>query len=180
MKPTIPALALALALISGPVPAQMSHDQHMAQMASQMGITEPGQAAFAAIAEIVARLESDPETDWSKVNIAALRAHLVDMDRVTLWSQVETENTATGARFTVTGTGDTVGSIRRMSHAHAGMMEGDWHYTVKDIENGAEIAVTVPEADLAKLRGLGFFGIMASGMHHQMHHWMLATGVNPH
>ena len=30
---------------------------------------EPGQAAFAAIQEIVALLDADPSTDWSKVNI---------------------------------------------------------------------------------------------------------------
>ena len=173
-------LLLALVLGTGPAAAQMSHDQHMSHMAAQLGLTEPGQSAFGAIAEIVARLKSDPATDWSRVDIPALRAHLIDMDRVTLWSNAETETTATGATFTVIGTGDTVGSIRRMAHAHAGMMEGDWHYTVTDIDAGASVTVAVPEADRPKLRGLGFFGIMASGMHHQMHHWMLATGVNPH
>ncbi len=41
---------------------------------------EPGQGAFATIAEIVALLTSDPKTDWSKVDIAGLREHLIDMD----------------------------------------------------------------------------------------------------
>jgi hypothetical protein len=29
-------------------------------------------------------LEADPKTDWSKVNISALREHLIDMDEVTM------------------------------------------------------------------------------------------------
>ena len=27
---------------------------------------------------------------------------------------------------------------------------------------------------------LGFFGVLTLGMHHQMHHLMLARGMNPH
>src|SRR5438270_319404 len=41
--------------------------------------TEPGQSAFAAIQEIVQILEGDSRTDWTKVNIEALRQHLIDM-----------------------------------------------------------------------------------------------------
>ena len=46
--------------------------------------TMPGQDAFGTIQEIVQMLEADPATDWSKVNIAALREHLIDMNEVTL------------------------------------------------------------------------------------------------
>ena len=42
-------------------------------------VTMPGQDAFGAIQEIVQILQSDPKTDWSKVNIDALRQHLIDM-----------------------------------------------------------------------------------------------------
>ena len=38
--------------------------------------TRGGQDAFAAIQEIVEILAADPKTDWSKVNIDALRQHL--------------------------------------------------------------------------------------------------------
>ena len=44
----------------------------------------PGQDAFGTIQEIVQILQSDPKTDWSKVNIDALRQHLIDMNEVTL------------------------------------------------------------------------------------------------
>jgi hypothetical protein len=56
--------------------------QHDMMHASQP--TMPGQDAFGAIQEIVRILEADAKTDWSKVNIAALRAHLIDMNEVTL------------------------------------------------------------------------------------------------
>ena len=46
--------------------------------------TMPGQDAFGAIQEVVQILDADPTTDWSKVNISALREHLIDMNEVTL------------------------------------------------------------------------------------------------
>jgi len=45
---------------------------------------EPGQDAFGTIQEIVQILEADPKTDWSKVNLEALRQHVIDMNEVTL------------------------------------------------------------------------------------------------
>src|SRR5579863_3168646 len=44
----------------------------------------PGQSAFGAIQEIVEILDADPKTDWSKVDLEALRQHLIDMNEVTL------------------------------------------------------------------------------------------------
>jgi hypothetical protein len=31
-----------------------------------------------------------------------------------------------------------------------------------------------------KLRGLGLFGVLTVGMHHQEHHLMIARGDSPH
>jgi hypothetical protein len=43
------------------------------------------------------------------------------------------------------------------------------------------IAVTTDQLqDVDKLRGLGYIGIMAYGSHHQLHHWAVALGENPH
>ena len=47
-------------------------------------LTEPGNDAFAAIQEAVDELMSNPNTDWRRVNLEALRQHLVDMDNFTL------------------------------------------------------------------------------------------------
>ena len=163
----------------------MSHAVHGAAMetAREAMPSEAGQSAFAAIQEIVAMLDADPRTDWSKVDIEALRRHLVDMSNVTLKAHAETERIAGGARFAVTGKGAVVGSIRRMVAAHAATMNGHggWTYAVAEITDGAALTVTVGDpADVAKVRALGFIGVMAHGAHHQMHHWMIATGRSPH
>lgn len=144
--------------------------------------TEPGQGAFAAIQEIVSILQADPATDWSKVDITALRNHLVDMDNVTLQARAEGVPVDGGMRFTVTGEGAVRDSIRRMVAAHARTMDGykGWHYAAVDVPGGAALTVQVPPPDRAKLRGLGFFGVMAYGMHHQRHHLMIASGMSPH
>ncbi len=141
-------------------------------------LSEPGQSAFAAIAEVVAVLEADPDTDWSTVDIDALRDHLRDMDVVTIDSHAVGTPIEGGMRFVVTGAPDVAPSIQRMVLAHARVMNGTdgWTYTARKTENGAVLNVTVPAADMPRLKALGFYGILASGMHHQPHHWMMATG----
>src|SRR5690348_4894459 len=49
---------------------------------------QPGQAAFGAAQEIVRMLLADPGTDWSKVNVDALRQHLIDMNEVVMRAKV--------------------------------------------------------------------------------------------
>lgn len=175
-------LLLAALLLPGLATAQTmpGHLHGMAPMA-----TQPGQGAFAAIQEIVALLEADPQTDWSKVNIEALRQHLIDMDNVTLHAAVQATPAEGGMLFTVSGTGDTRDSIRRMVTAHAetmngATMHGAWRFTATPTETGATLLVQTPPEDAARLRALGFIGVMTRGMHHQMHHLMLARGGNPH
>jgi hypothetical protein len=140
--------------------------------------TQPGQGAFAAIQEIVGILEGDPKTDWSKVNIDALRQHLIDMNNVTLAADVKTDAIENGLRFTVTGAGPIASSIRRMVTAHANTMNGvgSWTFQAAEFENGATLTVLVPPKDVRKLRGLGFVGVMTHGLHHQHHHLMIARG----
>ena len=144
--------------------------------------TQPGQDAFAAIQEIVQILEADPRTDWSKVDIDALRRHLVDMSNVTLAAQVKTEPLDGGIRYIVTGAGPVVGSVQRMITAHAATMNGytGWQFGSTNVEGGAALEVRVPESDAAKLKALGFIGVMTRGMHHQEHHLMIARGEHPH
>ena len=62
----------------------------------------PGQEAFGTIQEIVRMLEADPATDWSKVNIGALREHLIDMDEVTLRAQASERALENGVEIEVT------------------------------------------------------------------------------
>ncbi len=169
------ALLLPTLAVAQSIPAH--HGGMMSAMPSQ-----PGQGAFAAIQEIVALLEADPKTDWSKVNIEALRQHLIDMDNVTLDAEVQAAPAEGGMLFTVSGTGATRGSIQRMLIDHAATMTGTdgWRFAATATETGATLLVKTPPEDAAKLRALGLIGLLTRGQHHQMHHLMIARGETAH
>ena len=145
--------------------------------------TEPGQGAFAAIAEIVALLEADPDADWSKLDVAALREHLVDMNELILNAVARQEPIPGGLRITVTGEGRTLRAIRNMVPAHGAELAkiGGWQVEAAAQGEGARLTVTSTDpGQQARIRGLGFFGLMATGAHHQAHHWAIATGQPVH
>ncbi len=156
----------------------------MAQHAHTSGSpSETGQSQFAAIAEIVTLLRDDPITDWAQVDIKALRDHLVDMDNVTTRASVERTVDEPSVTFIVTGDDVVAASIRRMVLAHSPMLQGtsDWTVTAAEIEGGASMLVQVgSDEELSQVLGLGFFGLMAIGAHHQQHHLMIAKGRSPH
>jgi len=160
----------------------MTNHQEIASPMGSLTPTQPGQATFAAIQEIVQVLEADPHTDWSKVNIEALRQHLIDMNNVTLEASVKSEPVESGVRFTVTGYGAVRTSIKRMVNAHVATMVGveGWKFTATNVDDGVILTVIVPTANVAKIRALGFIGMMTLGMHHQQHHLMIARGEHPH
>ena len=194
----IAATAYAFAQMSsgGPMGMHGQQGDMMSQMHSQMmqgqggmhggmhgqqsAVTPivPGQDAFGAIQEIVQILQSDPKTDWSKVNIDVLRQHLIDMDEVTLHAAATTRVFDTGIEFTVTGEGRTVEAIKRMVPAHVNeLREIGWNAKTDEIPNGVKLTVTANEMQpLTKLKALGFMGIMVQGGHHQPHHLMMAMG----
>lgn len=156
----------------------------MAQHAHTSGSpSETGQSQFAAIAEIVTLLRDDPNTDWEQVDIKALRDHLVDMDNVTTRASVERAVDGTGVTFIVTGDDVVVASIRRMVLAHSTTLQGisDWTVTAGEMEGGASMLVLVgSDKDLNQILGLGFFGLMTIGAHHQRHHLLIAKGNSLH
>ncbi|MBU2994351.1 hypothetical protein Q4555_06750 [Octadecabacter sp. 1_MG-2023] len=156
----------------------------MAQHAHTSGSpSETGQSQFAAIAEIVTLLRDDPETNWAQVDIKALRDHLVDMDNVTTKASIERAVNGLSVSFLITGDDDVAASIRRMVLAHSPMLQGssDWTVTAGEIDNGASMLVQVgSDEDLNQVLGLGFFGLMTIGAHHQQHHLMIAMGRSPH
>lgn len=144
--------------------------------------TSPGQDAFGAIQEIVQILEADPTTDWSKVNITALREHLIDMNEVTLHAAVTEKATDTGIEFAVTGDGRTRDAIKRMVPAHVHELAAlGWNAKTTELPNGVTLSVAANDkTPLAKLKALGFIGIMVQGGHHQPHHLMMAKGQLAH
>lgn len=144
--------------------------------------TSPGQDAFGAIQEIVQILDADPSTDWSKINIGALREHLIDMNEVTLRAAASERMTETGIEIAVTGEGRTRDAIKRMVPAHARELAAHgWNATTTERPDGVTLTVAASDkASLVKLKALGFIGIMAQGGHHQPHHLMMAKGGFAH
>ena len=166
----------------GPMGAMPMHHNPAGDMMGQQP-RAPGQAAFGAIQEIVNLLQADPKTDWSKVDIDALRQHLIDMDEVTLRAVVRKEPIDNGLRMTVTGTGRTLEAIQRMIPDHAREIDGTNGWTVRAAPNADSVVLTVTAANAAeavKIRALGFMGIMAQGGHHQRHHLAMAKGEMAH
>ena len=142
----------------------------------------PGQEAFGTIQEIVRILEADPNTDWSKVNIGAVREHLIDMDDVTMRARAIERTLDNGIEITVTGEGRTVGAIKRMVPAHAHELAAlGWGASTQELSNGVKLVVTASDPrEVVKLKALGFMGIMVQGAHHQPHHLMMAKGAFAH
>ncbi|MCF6445194.1 hypothetical protein [Nereida sp. MMG025] len=173
MKPIL--VTVSLILVATSAIAQHSHQS--------TAPAETGQAQFAAIAEIVTMLRHDPDTDWSSVDIAALRDHLVDMDNVTSMASVEVIEDGSTVTFIVTGEAEVAGSIQRMVLAHSPMLaqSAGWSVSATPEDDGASMTVQVQsEQELDQVLGLGFFGLMTIGAHHQQHHFMIATGRSPH
>ncbi|MGB1256097.1 MAG: hypothetical protein ACPG51_09530 [Thiolinea sp.] len=157
----------------------MNHSQHMAQMKNTVSPKEAGHGGFAAIAEVVGILQANPDTDWSTVNINALRDHLLDMDRLVTGAVVNEQAITAGMRFNVTGSDQVLNAIQSMVPAHAGELNKmpEFTATTEAIENGIALIITGKnEGTIARIKGLGFFGLMATGSHHQTHHYMMATG----
>lgn len=156
----------------------------LSQHAHRSGpVSETGQSQFAAIAQIVTELRKAPDTDWSSVDIDALRAHLVDMDNVTTKAVVQKEADGSSITFTITGDATVAKSIQRMVLAHSPMLQKSTGWTVagKARDDGATMILEVATADeREQVTALGFFGLMTIGAHHQQHHLMIARGHSPH
>jgi hypothetical protein len=176
-------LTLALTFLPSALAAQdHQHTPGMQHPGSGPQPKEGGQSAFAAIAEVVKLLDADPRTDWNKVNVEALRQHLIDMDEVTMRAAVRTEAVDGGAAFFVTGSGRTLEAIRRMTQSRAatGTPDGSIRMSVSTVDSGVRfVAVAGNPADaraVARIRGLGFIGVISLGDHHAPHHLGIASG----
>jgi hypothetical protein len=173
----------------GQMPGTMQQHQMMPMHGSGSGQvamttpTMPGQDAFGAIQEIVRILEADPETDWSKVDLEALRQHLIDMNEVTLRADAAAKQIEGGLEIAVTGSGRTLAAIQRMAPAHAQEINGlnGWTAKTETLPNGVLLTITSVDAkEIQHIRGLGFIGLLTSGSHHQPHHLAMAKGEFAH
>jgi len=154
------------------------HEKTMTQSGSASPPTATGQDAFGAIQEIVQILEADPATEWSKVNIAALREHLIDMNEVALRAVATERALGNGIAIAVTGEGRTLEAIKRMVPAHTSeLVRLGWNAATDELSNGVLLTVTTSDPkQVRKLKALGFMGVMVQGGNHQPHHLMMARG----
>jgi hypothetical protein len=99
---------------------------------------------------------------------------------VALHAEAAVEHIDGGIRVVVTGAGRTLVAIQRMLPEHAHEMDGrnGWIMRAEPRPDGITLTVTAADPQqVARIRGLGFIGVMATGGHHQMHHLMMARGT---
>ena len=181
-------MALGATTFAQQIPAhghKMHHPQSAAQSLPGQGAAVPalsGQDAFGAIQEVVRILEADPATDWNKVNLERLRQHLIDMNEVTLRSEVKAVTVPGGLAMDVTGSGRVEEAIRGMVVPHAKELDQmkEWSARTERIPGGLRLTVVARNPDdvrtVARIRGLGFIGLLVQGAHHQPHHLAMARG----
>jgi hypothetical protein len=145
----------------------------------------PGESVFGAVQETIRRLEADSTTDWSQVDVGRLRRHLLDMHHVAVHVTVEEKTPIeTGVRLRVRPTSDAARmSLARVLDAHPHMLkqETGWTMAVEKTNDAYVLRVTTDDpSETAKIRALGYMGLLAYGQHHQRHHWHLVRGRHPH
>lgn len=162
------------------------HSHHSGHRSSNIPqLTEAGNDAFGSVQEIIMRLRANPKTDWSRVNLEALRQHLVDMRNFTYEVTVLKQ---TRIKFGLSillkpNNPQSASSLGRVFLAHPEQLKKETGWTMKTASKDGNYILTVTgktKADAVKIQGLGYIGVMAWGEHHQRHHWLMATGGSPH
>lgn len=188
MKPKKFTITMILALIAMPLIAGVHHAgmNHAAMQPSnsKVVLTEAGMDAFATLQEVIVALEVNPNTHWEKVNMEALRLHLIQMQDMTLNVDVVQSNIEKGFQAVVTPTTARASqSLAQVLSAHPAQMKKETGWDMQVRNNKGVFTLTIitdKPQEVAKIRGLGYIGIMAHGKHHQPHHWAIASGDNPH
>lgn len=163
----------------------MPYGMHQQHHPAGDGPIQSGQGAFGAMAEVVRTLEADPATDWTKVDMERLRQHLIDMDEVVLRAAVKGTQVPGGLSMNVTGTGRTIQSIRAMVIPHTAELDAmpAWSAKAEPIPDGVRVIVVARDPGdaktVARIRGLGFAGLLVQGGHHAPHHLAMAKGEMP-
>ena len=168
--------------------AMMSHGitdySKLTSKVSKVTLTESGTDPFATLQEVIAELEINPDTNWEKVNIEALRLHLIEMQDMTINVDVKQQYINNGFQAVVTPTTNrAIKSLARVLSGHPAQMKAEtgWDMQVSNNDDVFTLTVVSKKAhEVAKIRGLGYIGVMAYGNHHQPHHWAMASGENPH
>ena len=97
-------------------------------------------------------------------------------------SDVVATPVAGGVQLDVTGTGEVARAIGEMVGTHAQVLEREpgLKSVAAALPNGIRLVVTAEDPKdarlVARIRGLGFAGLLATGDHHTTHHLALAKG----
>jgi hypothetical protein len=181
MGKAVASFVLAAFIVALVAHAVFAQPHHRHREAAATAPVMAGQDAFGAIAEIVRILEADPTTDWRTVDIERLRQHLIDMNEVVLRSRVASTAVANGLVMEISGTGRTEQAIRAMVAPHATELDrmSMWTAKAEPIAGGVRLTVLARRSDdhvIARIRALGFAGLLTQGAHHQPHHLAIARG----
>lgn len=180
----IGAMLITPLLAQSPPATPPAHGPHPATSAAGAP-TLPGQDAFGAIAEVVRLLEADPSTDWGRVDLERLRQHLTDMNEVVLRADVKVNPVPGGLVMDVTGGARAQRALRAMVVPHAIELDRmpEWGAATRPIPGGIRLTVIARRAEdtrtVARIRGLGFAGLLVQGGHHGPHHLAMAKGEMP-
>ena len=104
------------------------------------------------------------------------------MNEVVLRAEVKQTPVAGGLAMDVIGIGRTEQAIRAMVVSHAVELDRMAAFAAKTelILGGVRLTVTAKKPDelraVARLRGLGFIGLLTEGAHHGPHHLAIAKG----
>jgi hypothetical protein len=154
------------------------------QSKNKMPLVSPGNEVFGAIQEAIDSLNADPNTDWSKVNIEALRQHLIDMYEFTMKVTVINQKPLSNGNQ-VTVQPDNPRAKIALDHVlamHPRMLKKEAGWDMSYHKNGDLYVIKVTThkpKEVKKIQALGYIGILAYGTHHQRHHWMIVHGNNP-
>lgn len=175
-------ILVAVAMVSV-ASAQMKHTEGMHE-AGAGTLTEAGTDVFATLQEAIVQLEANPDTDWEKVNVEALRSHLLEMVDMSVNVAVVETPLANGFQARVKPiTERAEDSLRKVLSAHPQQLEAEtgWDMQVSDADGEFTITVTTAnDQEIARIKALGYIGVMARGDHHKPHHWAILSGNNPH
>lgn len=177
-------LAYSVNLSAEEAHSNMHHQHHMMQT-MEGSLKEAGNDIFATIQEVIDQLENDPETDWSKVNIEALRQHLLDMNDMAVNIDVINQKPlVNGLEVTIQATTMRAKqTLLKVFNVHPMHLKRETGWDMQVVQNKEHFIVTTTSKDLKqvnKIIALSYIGLMAYGNHHQPHHWGISTSQNPH
>lgn len=123
-------------------------------------------AALAALADLVARLEADPATDWRRVDLEAARRHLADLERVTLRAEVAAEDVPGGVVLRVGGEDPaTVAAIQRLLPERAARLgqARRWRVATAALARGLQVEIrSLDPREAGRIRALGLTGLLVA------------------